>query len=61
MIELANEERYALFSGDCFERMKETSDHSVDLILCDPPYNLAKYSTGNMKFDWRVEINNDVA
>lgn len=61
MIELANDEKYALFSGDCFERMKEIPDASVDLILCDPPYNLAKYSTGNMKFDWRAEINNDVA
>ena len=61
MIELASDEKYALFSGDCFEKMKEIPDHSVDLILCDPPYNLAKYSTGNMKFDWRSEINNDVA
>ena len=61
MIELASDEKYVLFSGYCFEKMKEIPDHSVDLILCDPPYNLAKYSTGNMKFDWRSEINNDVA
>ena len=47
--------------GDCFALMKDIPDHSIDLILCDPPYNLAKYSTGNMKFDWRHEINNDVA
>jgi site-specific DNA-methyltransferase (adenine-specific)/modification methylase len=43
------------------EKLKEIPDGSIDLILCDPPYNLAKYSTGNMKFDWRSEINNDVA
>lgn len=47
--------------GDCFEKMKSIPDHSVDLILCDPPYNLANYSTGNIKFDWRSDINNDVA
>ena len=32
-----------LMQGDCFEKMKSIPDHSVDLILCDPPYNLAKY------------------
>ncbi|EFW38920.1 DNA (cytosine-5-)-methyltransferase [Treponema phagedenis F0421] len=50
-----------LIHGDCFQKMKEIPDTSIDLILCDPPYNLAEYSTGNMKFDWRAEINNDVA
>jgi len=24
--------------GDCLEVMKEIDDHSVDMILCDPPY-----------------------
>ena len=41
--------------------MKEIPDKSISLILCDPPYNLANYSTGNMKFDWHADINNDVA
>ena len=50
-----------LIEGDAFQKMKEISDSSVDLILTDPPYNLSEYSTGNMKFDWRNEINNDVA
>ena len=53
--------RYLLMHGDCFERIKEIPDHSVDLILTDPPYNLSQYSTGNLKFDWRSDINNDVA
>lgn len=26
--------------GDCLEKMKEIEDRSVDLILCDPPYEL---------------------
>lgn len=50
-----------LWQGDCFEKMKKIPDGSVDLILCDPPYNLANYSTGNMTFGWRGEVNNDVA
>lgn len=53
--------RYILINGDCFEEMKKIPDHSVDLILTDPPYNLGIYSTGNMTFDWRAEITNDVA
>ena len=50
-----------LLCGDCFELMREIPDKSIDLILTDPPYNIADYSTGNMKFDWRNEINNDLA
>lgn len=61
MIDTKNMGNTLLFNADCFEKMKEIPDHSIDLILCDPPYNLANYSTGNMKFDWRSEINNDVA
>lgn len=54
-------ENYNLFNNDCLESLKEIPDSSVDLILTDPPYNLSKYSTGNMKFDWRCDINNDLA
>jgi len=28
--------------GDCLERMKEIPDSSVDLVLTDPPYNIAR-------------------
>ena len=61
MIKVNEIRDYKVINGDCFEIMREIPDKSVDLILCDPPYNLATYSTGNMKFDWRHEINNDVA
>ncbi|CUH93806.1 DNA-methyltransferase [Herbinix luporum] len=61
MINLNAIESYLLIHGDCMEEMKKIPDGSIDLILCDPPYNLAKYSTGNMKFNWRSEINNDLA
>jgi len=61
MIDVTAIDRYLLIHGDCMEKLKEIPDGSIGLILSDPPYNLAKYSTGNMKFEWRPEINNDVA
>ena len=61
MVSIKEIKEYMLINDDCFKFMKEIPDKSIDLILCDPPYNLAKYSTGNLKFEWRSEINNDVA
>ena len=29
---------YKLYNGDCLEVMKEVSDKSIDMILCDLPY-----------------------
>ncbi len=52
---------YELFLGDSAEYIQKIPDHSVDLILTDPPYNLGRYSTGNIKMSWRKEFNNDVA
>jgi len=52
---------YQMYNADCLEVLPFIKDKSVKLILTDPPYNLASYSTGNMKFNWRSEINNDVA
>ncbi|MCQ2468814.1 MAG: site-specific DNA-methyltransferase [Ruminococcus sp.] len=54
-------EKFDLISGDCFSVLKDIPDNSIDLILTDPPYNLAQYSTGNMYFNWRSDINNDLA
>lgn len=31
-----------LFQGDCLEVMKNIPDKSVDLVLTDPPYNIAR-------------------
>ena len=61
MIKVDKIDKYLLINGDCFEKLKEIPDNSIDLILTDPPYNIAKYSTGNIKFDWRSDINNDLA
>ena len=61
MIDVHNMGKYLLLNDDCFAALKNIPDNSIDLILTDPPYNIAQYSTGNMKFDWRSEINNDLA
>lgn len=61
MLDINSIKDYKLFNADCFDKLKEIPDKSINLILCDPPYNLANYSTGNMNFSWRAEINNDVA
>ena len=61
MINIDKLKDYDLFNADCFDKLKDIPDKSINLILCDPPYNLAHYSTGNMNFSWRAEINNDVA
>lgn len=61
MINVNEINNYSLINDDCFSALKNIPDGSVDLILTDPPYNIAQYSTGNMKFDWRAEINNDLA
>ncbi len=47
--------------GDSRELIKSIPDASIDMILTDPPYNLGKYSTGNIKMDWRKDFNNDLA
>lgn len=56
-----NYEQFSIFHGDAFEEIKKISDHSIDLILTDPPYNLGQYSTGNIKMTWRKDFNNDIA
>ncbi|MEG1835841.1 MAG: site-specific DNA-methyltransferase [Oscillospiraceae bacterium] len=41
--------------------MKTIPDKSIDLILTDPPYNIAQYSTGNIALPGREALNNDIA
>lgn len=53
--------KYKVFNADSFAKLKQIRSKSVDFILTDPPYNLSEYSTGNIKFDWRSDINNDLA
>ncbi|MEG2097356.1 MAG: site-specific DNA-methyltransferase [Pseudoflavonifractor sp.] len=50
-----------LICGDCVPFMETMPDHCVDLILTDPPYNIAQYSTGNISLPGREALNNDIA
>ena len=38
-----------LYHGDCLEMMKQVQDKSVNLVLIDPPYNIAKASWDKWK------------
>lgn len=58
---LSREWRYVLRMGDSREWLKRIPDNYVDLILADPPYNISKYSTGNIPLPGRSAINNDLA
>ena len=49
-----------LVNDDCQSYLAKIPAHSVDLILTDPPYNIAKYSTGNINLPGRSAVNNDL-
>lgn len=61
MININELSKCTIINGDCFSVLRTIPDNSIDLILTDPPYNIAQYSTGNLCFDWRSDINNDLA
>lgn len=52
---------YKIFNQDCYEVLRKAKNNSVDCIFTDPPYNLSKYSTGNIDLSWRPSLNNDIA
>ncbi len=51
---------FKIYNDDCAEIFNKIKDNSIDLILTDPPYNIAKYSTGNISIPGRAVINNDL-
>ena len=53
--------KYRIFNEDSLKYFNRIETNSVDFIFTDPPYNLKKYSTGNIKFSHRSDINNDIA
>ena len=38
MSEIINDNVIKLYNGDCLELMSQIPDHSVDAVICDPPY-----------------------
>ncbi len=49
-----------LINDDCRTYLRQIPDQSIDLILTDPPYNIAQYSTGNIPLPGRSAVNNDL-
>ena len=50
-----------ILNCNAYDYLPKIKTNSVDLILTDPPYNISKYSTGNIIFNNRKNINNDIA
>lgn len=46
------EERYKLYNGDCLELMKDIPGNSIDMILCDLPYEVSAE-----KWDKKIDLN----
>lgn len=59
-IEKIKSKNYTIVNGDCFDYLSEIPDNCIDLILTDPPYNIAQYSTGNIPLPGRAALNNDL-
>ncbi len=59
-VEKIKAKRYTLVNGDCLNYLSQIPDNSIDLILTDPPYNIAQYSTGNIDLPGRTALNNDL-
>lgn len=47
--------------GDALFTIKKLPNNSINLILTDPPYDISKYSTGNINLPGRKPLNNDIA
>lgn len=45
-------DRYSLFKGDCLDVMKNIPDKSIDMILCDLPYEVSAE-----KWDNKIDLN----
>lgn len=60
-VEKIKSKKYTVVNGDCMDYLSQIPDHSVDLILTDPPYNIAQYSAGNIDLPGRSALNNDLA
>lgn len=60
-IEKIKARNYTIVNGDCLDYLGQIPDKSIDLILTDPPYNIAQYSTGNINLPGRSALNNDLA
>jgi len=56
-----NSTTYKLFNENNLDFMQRLPDSSIDLILTDPPYNLSRFSRGNIHLNNGKTINNNIA
>lgn len=47
--------------ADSLTTIQKLPNKSINLILTDPPYDIRKYSTGNIPLPGRKPLNNDIA
>ena len=50
-VKISTQKQQSLLHKDCITGMKELADDSVDIIICDPPYNIGKDFGNNMYKD----------
>jgi len=53
--------KFTIINDDFYKYIKNVKTDSVGLILTDPPYTINKYSTGNIQFKNRKDMNDDIA
>lgn len=44
-----------IYCADCYEAIKDIPDHSVDLVLIDPPYRIESLNGGGMRKEKRIK------
>ena len=49
-------EKVNLYQGDCLDVMKDIPDKSVDMILCDLPYNISTRKTTWNSWDCEIDL-----
>jgi len=51
-----------IYNMDCIEGMKQIPDHSIDVVIADPPYNISKDSWDKIKdySNWFISVVKEV-
>ena len=58
MLEIVKVKTQLIINDDCIKRMKVMKADSVDIIICDPPYNIGKdFGNNSDKQDMNIYLN----
>lgn len=55
-MKILENKNFELYHGDCLEVMKNISDGSIDMILCDLPYGQLNKNNPNAKWDSQIDF-----